>query len=128
MGSLSTKTMWLPLRRILRSSISSGSLAQRCCSTSTTEAKAVPDAKESSQTFASLMRNSKFVQMGNPEGKVVVGKIYHVVEDDLYIDWGGKFPCVCQRPRRGKSHLFTRGAQVRVLIKKTEMSQKFLGF
>ena len=59
--------------------------------------------------------------------QVVVGKIYHVVDDDLYIDFGGKFPCVCQKPRRG-GHLYTRGAEVRLLVKTLEMSQTFLGY
>ena len=51
------------------------------------------------QTFASLVRNCKFTSMGDPVGKTVVGKIYHVVGDDLYIDFGHKFGCVCTRPR-----------------------------
>ena len=58
----------------------------------------------------------------------VVGKIYHVVDNDLYIDFGFKFPCICQRPRGRGSHLYNRGAEVRVLIKSLEMSQKFLGY
>ena len=51
------------------------------------------------ETFSSLMRNCKFTQMGDPVGRVVVGRIYHVVDEDLYIDFGHKFPCVCQCPR-----------------------------
>ncbi|TRY63061.1 hypothetical protein TCAL_10898 [Tigriopus californicus] len=78
-------------------------------------------------TFASLLRNCPFTQMGNPVGKVVVGKVYHVVNDDLYIDFGGKFPCVCRRPS-GKRSLFTRGTEVKVMIKSLELSQQFLGF
>jgi len=54
---------------------------------------------EKVETFASLFRSCKFTQMGDPVGKVVVGKIYHIVEEDLYIDLGLKFPCVCQKPR-----------------------------
>ena len=57
----------------------------------------------------------------------MVGKIYHVVNDDLYIDLGHKFPLVAQRPRfQGASYV--RGAEVRVSIKRLEMSELFLGY
>ena len=58
-----------------------------------------PQSSSTGQTFASLVRNCKFTRIGNPIGKVVVGKIYHVVGDDLYIDFGHKFCCVCTKPR-----------------------------
>lgn len=37
-------------------------------------------------------------QLGNPVGKVVTGKIYHVTGSDLYIDFNWKFHCVCRKP------------------------------
>jgi len=79
------------------------------------------------QTFASLFRSCKLTQMGDPVDKVVVGRVYHVVDDDLYIDFGHKFPSICQRPRdsRGK---FVRGSEVLVRIKSLELSQRFLGY
>ncbi|EFN76514.1 28S ribosomal protein S28, mitochondrial [Harpegnathos saltator] len=78
------------------------------------------------QTFASLIRHSKFVDLGDPEGKLVIGKIYHVVDNDLYIDFGWKFPCVCRRPVKNGQY-YVRDSKVRLRIKDLELSSKFLG-
>jgi len=85
------------------------------------------DAAVKNDTFASLLRNCMFTQMGDPAGKVVVGRIYHTVNDDLYVDFGHKFPCVCHRPRKHRGK-FVRGTEVRLLVKSLELSQKFLGY
>ncbi|XP_012538083.1 28S ribosomal protein S28, mitochondrial-like [Monomorium pharaonis] len=81
---------------------------------------------ETPRTFAFLIRNSKFVDLGDPEGKVVTGEIFHVVGDDLYIDFGWKFHCVCQRPVKNGQY-YVRGSKVRLRVKDLELSSKFLG-
>jgi hypothetical protein len=49
-------------------------------------------------TFAKLFKESKFVALGDLTNKFLIGRIVEVIGDDLYIDYGGKFNCVCKRP------------------------------
>lgn len=51
------------------------------------------------KTFASILRWSKLMQIGDPFTRVVAGTIMETVGNDLYIDVGCKFYCVCEKPK-----------------------------
>ncbi|VDP88237.1 unnamed protein product [Echinostoma caproni] len=75
-------------------------------------------------TFSSLLRHSSFVQLGNFEGREVIGVVIENVNDtDLYIDFGGKFHCVCPQP--ANQH-YPRGSLVRIRLKDPEMTNQFM--
>jgi len=78
------------------------------------------------ESFATMLRKSQLVSLGDYDGRVLVAKIIEVMDDDLYIDFGGKFHCVCPRPRYKPEH-YVRGTNVLITLKCLEMSSSFLG-
>ncbi|KAK0409453.1 hypothetical protein QR680_004545 [Steinernema hermaphroditum] len=77
-------------------------------------------------TFARLFRSSKFVQLGDFEGRAVIGRIVHRVADDCYIDFGLKFPAVCKAPAVNNEN-FVIGSNVLLRLHTPELSERFLG-
>uniref|UniRef100_A0A7E4VM58 S1 motif domain-containing protein n=1 Tax=Panagrellus redivivus TaxID=6233 RepID=A0A7E4VM58_PANRE len=81
---------------------------------------------DSTQTFAKLLRESKFVQLGDFDGRLVIGNIVHRVHDDLYVDFGMKFNAVVKAPEDDATK-YTIGSRVLLRLRDPELSEKFLG-
>ena len=71
---------------------------------SATEERVIQSASPKPFSFTGLLRRSKLMHLGDPEGRVVIGTIVESLDDDLYIDFGGKFDCVCKKPRSGAEY------------------------
>jgi small subunit ribosomal protein S28 len=78
------------------------------------------------KSFATLLRNSKFITQGDFRNSTVLGQVFHVVNDDLYVDFGMKFHAVVKKPRED-AKLYVRGSTVRLKLIDYEIADRFIG-
>ncbi|XP_077968946.1 small ribosomal subunit protein bS1m-like isoform X1 [Styela clava] len=77
-------------------------------------------------SFATLLRYSPFISLGDFQGKQLYGRVVEVLDDNLFIDYGGKFLCVCKKPRDSPSDVGP-GSTVQIKLLDWELSARFLG-
>ena len=67
----------------------------------TTEIPSIREPSSDSPTeksFEELLESSQLMKIRRPQGRTVIGKITNVCNDDLYVDFGGKFYVVVKKP------------------------------
>ncbi|XP_015764323.1 PREDICTED: 28S ribosomal protein S28, mitochondrial-like [Acropora digitifera] len=88
-----------------------------------------PESSEA-ETFEEMFRKSDFVKLGRPLGKLVAGKITHIVEQedaiDLYVDFGWKFHAVVTEAKDRKS-MYKVDDLVKIKLRTLEDTGHFLG-
>uniref|UniRef100_A0A183CHB5 Regulator of microtubule dynamics protein 1 n=1 Tax=Globodera pallida TaxID=36090 RepID=A0A183CHB5_GLOPA len=57
---------------------------------------------------------------------MLIGRVVHRVNDDLYIDFGLKFNAVCKRPEKD-AEKYVIGSQVLIKLIDPELSERFMG-
>ena len=79
-------------------------------------------------TFPEMMAKSRLLTScgSSPVGHRALGKVIGVVDDNLYIDFGGKFHGVVPCPEL-EADVYTVDTLVEVIVKDLEMSEHFLG-
>lgn len=82
--------------------------------------------KSKAKTFASLLRNSQFIKQGDFRGAMVLGKVFHITNDELYVDVGMKFHAVVKKPQQDNT-LYVRGSNVKLKLIDYEITDRFIG-
>lgn len=100
-------------------------LGIRSCQTIATPPPADSNTKKRDISFDKLLNSSRFFEK-DPVGRKVVAEIIAEREDDLYVDFGGKFHAVVQRPAKN-GHLYRKGKWVDVIVEDLEVTEHFLG-
>lgn len=83
-------------------------------------------AATSAKIFANLLRSSKFITQGDFRNSLVIGKVFHTTQDDLYVDVGMKFHAVVKKPQQNR-HLYVRNSTVKLKLLDYEITDKFIG-
>lgn len=78
-----------------------------------------------SKSFATLLRNSKFITQGDFRGATVHGRVFHITDNEMYVDVGLKFHAVVKRPRDNR--MYVRGSTVKLKLLDYEITDRFIG-
>lgn len=77
------------------------------------------------KTFASLLRYSNLIALGDFRGATISGRVFKLTNNEMYVDIGMKFHAVVKRPRENR--LFVRGSIVKLKLLDYEITDRFIG-